>query len=649
MHSHILFVSINILIIASCICDPLDPNRIRPIDMRQPCTQGSNTSTPCSQSIDIIPSIHLPRGFDCLVELMPLTPFPCNFDNLTFDGIQGQPSDLCNSRTHPDRYESIISSPCTAASSGVGRAVLRLFFFVAEGRQFDRTWTAVIDEALIALGTTTEPSKWGQGDKWWTVAREVAHLAPLFLSPISPNFSFQLENYLSNVYNVPVWANASIEITYVSSASEFIPKAPTQVLPLPLTSIAGDGSTHWPNATFKPSSSQLYREGGIVRAMVEVFVKASACEEFWALNPSGMETNSTCNGISTGEPYRELRVHINGQLAGLSPIYYTIYTGGVAPMLWSAIVSYSAHLLPSYSFDLGPWIGILNEWSTESSEESRSFSVTIEVVGASNEAFDLGGSLILTRKEGVKVVSTSSPSYITGLDPQDPTNGRVYSNNADFGPLMSACTGLPDPLRLFPSYRRYHKSSGMIIKATAARAGECMLRVPAHGFYAYNSLSIIVDGVDHVWFSATSSWVLESLNVVGFSSSEDDPSSESYGLYSISVEFEVASSTLTDGGEVIDDSNRSFSWATSGEIKQDGVWTNSYNASSSSHGAQVSNQSHYQRLLLKDTTNSKCIVDRGLVTHTVHLEASDATHQLQPAVTSAETSWADVELAITIS
>ena len=34
--------------------------------------------------------------------------------------------------------------------------------------------------------------------------------------------------------------------------------------------------------------------------------RADSCEEFWALNPSGNQTATTCNGVSVGEPYREV-------------------------------------------------------------------------------------------------------------------------------------------------------------------------------------------------------------------------------------------------------------------------------------------------------------------------------------------------------
>lgn len=62
----------------------------------------------------------------------------------------------------------------------------------------------------------------------------------------------------------------------------------------------------WPRATFR-LPSDLSAPGNIYRAQLLVTPKADACEEFWAMNPSGAATNSSCGGLSTGEPYREVR------------------------------------------------------------------------------------------------------------------------------------------------------------------------------------------------------------------------------------------------------------------------------------------------------------------------------------------------------
>jgi hypothetical protein len=61
----------------------------------------------------------------------------------------------------------------------------------------------------------------------------------------------------------------------------------------------------WPRATFKLPAA-VSEPGNILRAQLLVTPKADACEEFWAMNPSGPGTNNTCGGLSTGEPYREV-------------------------------------------------------------------------------------------------------------------------------------------------------------------------------------------------------------------------------------------------------------------------------------------------------------------------------------------------------
>ena len=103
-----------------------------------------------------------------------------------------------------------------------------------------------------------------------------------------------------------------------------------------LATLAGAGdadantSLAWPRAAFALPAA-LSEAGDVYRAQLVVTPKANGCEEFWAMNPSGRLTNSTCGSVSTGEPYREVRVYVDGEVAGLSPVPYTMYT--VRPLL----------------------------------------------------------------------------------------------------------------------------------------------------------------------------------------------------------------------------------------------------------------------------------------------------------------------------
>eukprot|EP00775_Hariotina_reticulata_P013427 gene13427-13555_t len=116
-----------------------------------------------------------------------------------------------------------------------------------------------------------------------------------------------------------------------------------------LISISGSGDSppFWPNITFE-LPPELSAGQNIYRAQLLVTPKANACEEFWAMNPSGSQTGG-CGCRQYGQyvywqPDRQ---------------------GGVDPRLWSSIVAHQTYQLPTYTFDLSPWLGLLNTPPTQ--------------------------------------------------------------------------------------------------------------------------------------------------------------------------------------------------------------------------------------------------------------------------------------------
>lgn len=104
--------------------------------------------------------------------------------------------------------------------------------------RYDRTYNLFIDDAIIATGTTTEPSKWGQGDKQWFVSRDITHLQALLMPSWQKSQSaemakaetlpagfrkgkvlFLLGNGLTQIYNVPVWAKAEVHLSFQPKAA----------------------------------------------------------------------------------------------------------------------------------------------------------------------------------------------------------------------------------------------------------------------------------------------------------------------------------------------------------------------------------------------------------------------------------------------
>jgi hypothetical protein len=72
--------------------------------------------------------------------------------------------------------------------------------------------------------------------------------------------------------------------------------------------------------------------------------------------------------------------------------------GGVNPSLWMGIVSPHAFLVPSYTYDLSPFLGVLNTAVT-----ATPHNIKIEAFGVSNDAWRFSANLLLWRSNGLKV------------------------------------------------------------------------------------------------------------------------------------------------------------------------------------------------------------------------------------------------------
>lgn len=147
-----------------------DPSRQRPIDMQEPDCGPHAATSPCSRSMDatrpvILEAMTAAAGSgqpippsECDMPLMHWSPFPCAFDAKQFNGTPGQSSDLCSKALVNGQFRAVLPSPlCGPSPTGrmlawrrqLSRVVLSLRFKVAGGRQFDRTYTMFIGDAVV--------------------------------------------------------------------------------------------------------------------------------------------------------------------------------------------------------------------------------------------------------------------------------------------------------------------------------------------------------------------------------------------------------------------------------------------------------------------------------------------------------------------
>ncbi|KAG6897578.1 hypothetical protein C0992_000166 [Termitomyces sp. T32_za158] len=117
------------------------------------------------------------------------------------------------------------------------------------------------------------------------------------------------------------------------------------------------------------------------------------------------------NGTTYGQgPFREVRLLIDGQIAGVALPYPVIFTGGLAPSLWRPIAAYGALDLPSYFLDVTPFVPLLID--------GKPHEFSIDVVSAEDDHTILQNWYV----SGLLQVITDSSS--------EPTTGNITAYDA---------------------------------------------------------------------------------------------------------------------------------------------------------------------------------------------------------------------------
>ncbi|PSS34445.1 Peptide-N4-(N-acetyl-beta-glucosaminyl)asparagine amidase A heavy chain like [Actinidia chinensis var. chinensis] len=96
------------------------------------------------------------------------------------------------------------------------------------------------------------------------------------------------------------------------------------------------------------------------KAVLEVYVSFHGDDEFWYSNPPDayIKKNNLTTVRGNGA-YREVFVSVDGIFAGSVIPLPVVYTGGVNPLLWEPVVGIGSFNLPTYDFDLTPFLGML--------------------------------------------------------------------------------------------------------------------------------------------------------------------------------------------------------------------------------------------------------------------------------------------------
>jgi hypothetical protein len=242
------------------------------------------------------------------------------------------------------------------------------------------------------------------------VERDVTDLTPVFKTSQTgeANIGNFVGVYNGVTYNGIIYANAELEF-YPASWRDRAPATPDIVVPV--NGSGGDAGTL--STSTDQITQALNLPTNVERVYLDIIAQSQSNDEFWYFC---VPNDQTSNLESCGNTaFRETEVSIDGQPAGVAPVYPWIFTGGIDPYLWEPIPGIQTLDFKPYRVDLTPFAGVLSDGKTH--------TVGIGVYNA-NSYFLATANLLVYQDHGKQKVSgailrntlTASPSPVVTED-----------------------------------------------------------------------------------------------------------------------------------------------------------------------------------------------------------------------------------------
>jgi hypothetical protein len=293
--------------------------------------------------------------------------------------------------------ENFTYAPPSACPGPWAKVILEADISLNAGIQYDRTANFWLGPVNIYFGTTAEPSNIGPS---WHVENDLTDYSSIFYTAQSGQAD--IGNTLCCGLTSTIYASASLEF-YPLAAGQTAPVTAGVVLPL---SAGPSGGTVALNTTTDTLSGTFTMPTNVENAYLDVYAQSQSNDEFWYTcvpNDVASELESCGN---TG--FRETEITIDGQAAGVAPVYPWIFTGGIDPYLWLPIPGVQTLNFTPYRVNLTPFAGLLSN--------GLPHTVSLSVYNA-DSYFSATASLLLYLDSGA--------TQITGAVTQNNLNGPV--------------------------------------------------------------------------------------------------------------------------------------------------------------------------------------------------------------------------------
>jgi hypothetical protein len=294
--------------------------------------------------------------------------------------------------------ENFTYTPPSACPGPWAAVVLEADINLNAGIQYDRTANFWLGPVNIYFGTTAEPSNIGPS---WHVENDLTDYSSIFYTAQSGQAD--IGNTLCCGLTSTIYASASLEF-YPLAEGQTPPVSANVVFPL---SAGPSGGTVALSSSTSTLSGTFTMPTNVQTAYLDVYAQSQSADEFWYTcvpNDVSGELESCGN---TG--FRETEITIDGQPAGVAPVFPWIYTGGIDPYLWIPIPGVQTLNFTPYRVNLTPFAGLLSN--------GQEHTVSLSVYNADNYFSATASLLLYTDPGSTQTSGAITENTLTGPSP----------------------------------------------------------------------------------------------------------------------------------------------------------------------------------------------------------------------------------------
>lgn len=246
--------------------------------------------------------------------------------------------------------DSFNYAPPAACPGPWAKVVLEVDLSINAGVQYDRTAHIWVGGVNIYTGTTEEPD--AVITRNWHVERDITDYSVLFAT--AQQGSVDLGNLVNSTYTGILQGTATLQFY---PALRGVKPERTADKVYAMSSSATGGAV-----TLNTSTDQLTQTitfpSNVERAFIDVLAQGQSGDEFWYTCVPNAQSSQLESCGNTA--FREAEISIDGQPAGVAPVYPWIFTGGVDPFLWRPTPGVQTLNLMPYRVDISPFAGQLS-------------------------------------------------------------------------------------------------------------------------------------------------------------------------------------------------------------------------------------------------------------------------------------------------